>query len=357
MKSIVLSTGGTGGHIFPALALAEAIKNKYEKCRIVFIGGKYGPEKELISKHGFEFIALPIRGIMGRGLAGFMQLAGLSLSILKSIYWLKKIKPQMVIGFGSYAGFAPVYAAKLLKIKRAIHEQNSFPGLTNRLLANKVDRVFLSFPDEFSIFPKDKVVVTGNPIREEIKKVNIKSDYSSKNLLILGGSQGATAINKAVTNCLKELKKHKINIWHQTGKLDYSWVKEKYEQFYPEARVNVFIEDMKEAYEYADLVLCRAGASTIAELCAVKRPSILVPYPYAIYDHQLKNARVLEKVGAALVVLQPYLAEINLASLLIDYLDSPAKLRQMAENSLKLGQNEAANKILLEVEKILEEKK
>jgi len=354
LEKIVLSTGGTGGHIFPALALAQEIKAKYPECEIVFMGGKYGPEGKIVQEKGFAFRGLPVRGIMGRGIKGIVQLTGLGLALVQSIYWLKKIKPQVVVGFGSYAGFAPVYAAHILRLKRAIHEQNSFPGLTNRLLARKVNRVFLSFPDEFGIFPKDRTVLTGNPIRQEIKKVSFKEDFSSKNLLILGGSQGATVLNKVVVKYLKEFKKQKINIWHQTGPRDYEWVKKEYVNIYPEAKVEAFIDNMTEAYSFADLVFCRAGASTIAELCAVKRPSILVPYPYAAYDHQLKNAQALEKIGAALVVLQPYLQEINFASLVIDYLESPAKLRQMAENSLKLGENRASEKILEEIEGLIQ---
>lgn len=355
MQKVVLATGGTGGHIFPALAVADELKARFPEIDILFIGGKFGPEKKLVSSKGYKFLGLPIKGVIGRGLKGIGQGILLIGSMVKSIFYLGRFKPDVVLGFGSYAAFTPVLAAKLLRIKTAIHEQNIFPGVTNRLLGKRVDRVFLSFVDEFHLFPSEKVIITGNPVQKKFFKIKPKENFSSRNLLVVGGSQGATVINKAIVNCLKELKSAKINIWHQTGEKDFEWVKKVYDKIYPKAKVDPFIEDMPQAYEFADLVLCRAGASTIAELIVVKRPSILVPYPYATHDHQLKNARVLEKQGAGMILMQPYLGEINLSAIITDLLDSPHKLRQMANAYQSFGYNRASENIVMELEKLVNE--
>ncbi|MDQ7033025.1 MAG: undecaprenyldiphospho-muramoylpentapeptide beta-N-acetylglucosaminyltransferase [Desulfonauticus sp.] len=353
MYKLIFATGGTGGHIFPALAVAEEIRRRYPEWNILFMGGKFGPEKKIIQAKNFPFIALPVRGLMGRGIKGVYQVAGLSWSVLKSFYYLKKYKPDLVMGFGSYAAFPPIWAAQIMGLKTIIHEQNASPGMANRVLGKKATKIFLSFPDEYSFFPAKKVIITGNPVRTELFLVQEKTNFSARNLLVLGGSQGATVINRAILDCLKELKAARINIWHQTGPKDYAMVKEKYSKTYPKAKVDAFIEDMVKAYEFADLVLCRAGATTIAELSVVKRPSLLIPYPYATYDHQLKNARVLERVGAGLIIMQPYLGEINLATIITDLLDTPQKLQQMALNYTKLGNNNALENIIEELKKII----
>ena len=356
MQKIVLATGGTGGHIFPALAVAEELYQRFQNIKVLFIGGKYGAEEQLIVKKGYNFVGLPVKGFAGRGITGVLQLRYLVWSMLKSWQILKSFKPEIVVGFGSYPSFAPVYVAGLLGIKTAIHEQNSFPGMTNRWLGKRVDKILLSFSDQYDMFPKEKTVVVGNPVRRELLAVGEKVDFSGKHLLILGGSQGAKAINEAVLNCLPELKQAKVKIWHQTGTKHYAKVKEVYAQVYPEARVEPFIEDMAKAYGFADLVVTRAGASTVAELIATKRPAVLIPYPYAINNHQLKNAQVLEKVGAGIILMEPYLEEIDFGDILIDLLDSPQKLAKVSKQIEQIGQDvPASQKIIVELEKIINE--
>ncbi len=355
LKRLMLATGGTGGHIFPALAVAQTVRDLHPECEIVFAGGEYGPEKEIVSRAGIRFKSFPARGIVGRGLKSLGSIIWMSRSLVLSVIFLRSFRPQVVAGFGGYAGFMPVLAAAWLKIPTVIHEQNSCPGVTNRILSRKVSRVLISFPDEGNYFPRHAVVQTGNPIRKEI--MDRSRDYSSitgqaKRLLIMGGSQGATGINDHVLKSLKHLKAMDVEIWHQTGKADYSRVKSVYETEYPEAKVEPFIENMAEAYSFASLVLCRAGASTLAELCAMGIPSILVPFPYATHDHQTINARYLEKQGAALLLAQSYLDQVNLSRVVIDLMETPDKLREMGRAALKAGRPDAALRIVQELEKI-----
>ncbi len=355
LSRLVLTTGGTGGHIFPALAVAEKLNEVYPNCEMVFVGGEYGPEKDLVLSKGLRFLALPARGIMGRGVKSLGASLRMGRSILRSLVFLRKFKPQAVLGFGGYAGFAPVLVAGWLRIPTAIHEQNSFPGMTNRLLGKRTDRVFLSFPDEYGLFAPEKVRMTGNPVRGDIARRVAEKRISGrgKNLLVLGGSQGAKGINQVITGCLSQLREQGINVWHQAGESEYEEVREKYARSYPEARVDKFIDDMPEAYAFADLVFCRAGATTLAELCAAGKPAVLVPFPYATHNHQVKNARFLESAGAALVLMQSYLDEVNVATVVGDLLSAPRKLSDMGRAAGTLGKPRAAENILGEVEEMI----
>jgi UDP-N-acetylglucosamine--N-acetylmuramyl-(pentapeptide) pyrophosphoryl-undecaprenol N-acetylglucosamine transferase len=357
LKRVVITTGGTGGHIFPALAVAEKIRELSPECKIYFLGGESGPEAALARKVGLEFKGLPARGVLGRGIKSLATVFWLSQSLIKSFMFLRSFRPEVVIGFGGYAGFVPVLVARWLGVPTAIHEQNSLPGVTNRVLAKRVDRVFLTFPDEHGFFPEDKVVLSGNPVRPEIVSLVAKDSLPharGKRLLVLGGSQGARAINQAVTDCLGQLKAQGIMIWHQTGKRDFEEVNKVYARKYPEARVEPFIEDMAEAYLFADLVLCRAGATTLAELCVAGKPAILIPFPYATHNHQMTNAKVLERAGAAMILVQSYLEEINLALVVEDLLCAPDKLQKMARAARSLARADAAEIIVEELEKLAE---
>ena len=349
MKRILLTTGGTGGHIFPALAVAAALRRRFPECRIMFVGGTRGPERELATDAGLEFTALPAKGVLGKGLRSIPALMSMGLGVLKAMYLIRSFAPEVIIGFGGYAGFSSVMAGVLCKVPTAIHEQNSIPGMSNRMLGSRVDRVFVSFPDQVGYFPADRVCLSGNPVRSEIVALGSK-DVSrsghSRNLLILGGSQGATAINEAVMNVVPSLCAEHVTIWHQTGKKDLQRVRARYNEICPEARVEPFIQDMAGAYAFADVVLCRAGATTLAELAIAGKPSILIPFPYAVHDHQLKNARYLENSGAALVVVQSYLQEINLSQVIADLLGMPEKLRSMSRAARKMGKPDSADVIV-----------
>ena len=284
MRCVVFATGGTGGHIFPALAVAEEVRRRYPDADLLFFGGKQGPEGRLARAAGLEFHALPAKGVLGRGLRSAASLVWLSRSLAACWWQFHKRRPDVVLGLGGYAGFVPPLAATLSRIPCAIHEQNSIPGVTNRILGKRVDRVFVSFADEHGFFPNNKVVFTGNPVRREILALRASQSErlprdAEHRVLILGGSQGAKGINAAVVQALPSFARSQMQLWHQTGAREFADIQAAYTEagLGERACVEPFIEDMAKAYEWADLVVCRAGATTIAELTAVGKPSVLIP--------------------------------------------------------------------------------
>ncbi len=347
MRRVIVTTGGTGGHIFPALAVAEELRARHPQVRVLFVGGVRGPEARLAAEAGLEFAALPVRPVLGKGVralaAGWWLLLGLG----KAMVLHGRFKPQVVVGLGGYAAFASVLAAVLRRTPTAIHEQNSVPGLTNRLLGRLVDSVLVSFPDQAGSFPAAKVKRTGNPVRKSItalaRRIPQETGNRGKRLLVLGGSQGAVAVNDAVLEALPRLRQAGVEIWHQTGVLDYDRVKARYgmEQGYA-AKVEPFIQDMAGAYAWAGLALCRAGATTVAELAVAGVPSVLIPFPYATHQHQSVNAAFLEQAGAARRIEQRELASRDLAAELIELLEHPTELERMAEAARAMGSPKAA---------------
>jgi len=351
MKRLILTTGGTGGHIFPALAVAESVRAAVPDCEILFVGSERGPEGEWARAAGLPFVALPAQGVLGRGIKNAATAVWLGRSLYKSWRLLREFKPDVVLGLGGYAGFSCPLAASLMGIPSAIHEQNSVPGMTNRILARRVDRILVSFADmEAAAFGGDKAVVTGNPVRAEIRTLRDERRMPGRNILIVGGSQGASALNGFVVRELDRLKDLGLGIWHQTGKDEFEAIRDVYAEKYPAARVEPFISDMHEAYRFADLVICRAGATTIAELTVAGKPSILVPFPYATHDHQLKNARSLENVGAALVIQQRQLEELNLSSVVGDLFQMPENLARMARAAREAGIPDAGDRVVAQLQ-------
>jgi UDP-N-acetylglucosamine--N-acetylmuramyl-(pentapeptide) pyrophosphoryl-undecaprenol N-acetylglucosamine transferase len=353
MKRLILTTGGTGGHIFPALAVAQAVRALEPDCDILFVGGERGPEGDWAKAAGLSFMALPAQGVLGRGLKSLSTVWWLGRSMFKSWKLLREFRPDVVLGLGGYAGFSCPLAASFMGIPSAIHEQNSVPGLTNRVLARRVDRVLVSVPGmEDPLFSGAKAVLTGNPVRAEIRALRDERRMPGRNILIVGGSQGASALNGLVIRELDRLKSLGLGIWHQTGKDEFEAIREVYAQKYPEARVEAFIGDMHEAYRFADLVICRAGATTIAELAVAGKPSILVPFPYATHDHQLKNARALEKAGAALVIQQRQLDELSLSSVVGDLFQMPENLGRMARAAREAGIPDAGERVVAQLQEL-----
>lgn len=350
MNHLILTTGGTGGHIFPALAVAEAVRQQVPHCQLLFVGGDRGPEQAWAEKAKIPFVALPARGVLGRGFKSLGAMFWLIRSFFKAWRLLRKQKPDMVLGLGGYAGFSCTLAASFLGIPTAIHEQNSVPGITNSILASRVDRILISFPEmDAPTFTGRDVVVTGNPIRADIGLLRDEQRLAGRNILVLGGSQGAQALNKLMLRELEGMKTRGIQIWHQTGSEEYEKIQQVYTEKYPEARVSAFIDDMQAAYRFADLVICRAGATTIAELTAAGKPSILVPFPYATHNHQLKNARYLERAGAALVFQQSQLEELCLAAAVEDLLHMPERLAKMGRLARELGKPDAGARVVEEL--------
>jgi len=345
ISRLVVTTGGTGGHIFPALCVAAEVKRRSPQAKVLFLGAG-GPEGELAAKAGLDFQALPASGVLGKGLKGLLAMFWVARGVVKASVALRRFKPDAVIGFGGYAGFCPVLAAALLRIPCAVHEQNSVPGVTNRVLGKVVDRVFVSFDDRTRNFPPVKVTRTGNPVRADIAQMKRLEATDRRNLLILGGSQGAKAINDAVVAALPLLLSARVNILHQTGAADEARIREAYAQAGADpSNVHGFIEGMAQAYAWADVALCRAGASTIFELAATGTPSVLVPFPFAAHDHQRVNAEHLANLGAAVLIAQKDLSAQSLADTVAGLLGDTARLASMSRSARTFARPDAASRI------------
>lgn len=357
MQRVILTTGGTGGHIFPALAVAEELLERHPQAEVLFVGGRQGREEEFARRAGLDFVGLPVRGMVGGGLRTLGRGFGLLRSLWMAWNLLRSFRPDVVLGFGGYAGFAPVVAAWIRGIPRAIHEQNCLPGASNRILGRLCRRVLLSFPDVNHVFNPRRTVLTGNPVRREIRALGSRGHDRpfGRRLLVFGGSQGARAINDKVLEALPVLAECGFEIWHQTGEADEERVRAACDALDwggRRHRVEAFIHDMEEAYAWADLVLCRAGATTVSELAVAGLPSILVPYPHATHGHQDWNASYLEDAGAAAVLKQPILEEMDLAQALEAYVENPQRLERMAREARKLGRPDAASAVVDELERI-----
>ncbi len=348
---ILLTTGGTGGHVFPALAVAEEIKRRYPAARILFMGGQYGKEAIWVNKAGLEFVGLPVRGMIGRGIKAIAAAGSMVCAVFQAVKIIRDFKPDVVAGFGGYAAFAGVLAGALCRAPVLIHEQNAVPGVSNKLLGKVADRVCIFMPESAGYFPEHKVVATGNPVRAKIMFSGAGRTYagSARHLLVVGGSQGARAVNEAVLRALPALKAVGAEIWHQTGEMDFEMVKAGYAaaDFSPEkARLEPFISDMGEAYAWADLGLMRSGASSVAELAAAGLPALLVPFPFATHDHQTHNARFLSEAGAAILIEQKDISNMDLGARIVALLDDPEGLRKMSAACAALGEPDAAGRVL-----------
>ncbi len=360
MDRVVLSTGGTGGHIFPALAVAESIRESFPRAELLFLGSEHGPEGRLAREAGIAFVGLPARGILGRGLRSLGSIWWMVRSMTRCWRTYARFQPHIVVGFGSYASFVPVLLAAWKRIPTAVHEQNAYPGVTNRVLSKRVQRIFLTFPDDQGWFDPKRVRVTGNPVRTTLidlpDKDKTYTHQSGHNVLVLGGSQGAQAVNEAMVQAGPRLASEGVHILHQAGERHFQEVCRQYER-YSSSRVQVvpFISDMAQAYAWSDLVVSRAGASTVAELTVIGRPSVLIPFPFAAHQHQLQNAKLLEKAGAALVVEQSYLPEVDLGDMILNLLALPEKLMAMGRAARELGQPAATRTIVQELEELAAE--
>ena len=330
---IILTTGGTGGHIFPALAVAEQLRR--EGAELLFVGSQYGSEAKLAKQAGLEFRGLPVRGVLGRGLRSVGALWGLFRAVFMARAIVKDFRPDAVIGFGAYASFPSLVAAKLSGVPIAVHEQNAMPGLTNRMLAKLAKRVFLSLPDVTGAFDAKKSQLTGNPVREAIVESgkNAVGHPGTRRLLVMGGSQGAKAVNSVILASLERLTKAGIEIRHQTGSFDLERVLAGYRAHGVDASgVTPFIEDVAAAYQWAELAV--AG-----------KPAVLVPFPYATHDHQTYNAQVMVDQGAALLVAEKDLPHLDAGGMLINLLLDPGTLRTMSQMAHTCARPDAASKV------------
>jgi UDP-N-acetylglucosamine--N-acetylmuramyl-(pentapeptide) pyrophosphoryl-undecaprenol N-acetylglucosamine transferase len=344
---VILAGGGTGGHLFPGLAVAREFQRRDAKAEILFIGTEQGIEFRVLPKEGFKLETLTVKGMKGRGLRGLLDaLHGVPASVLRSLSIIREFRPDCIIGLGGYASGPSLLAGKLKGICCAIMEQNLRPGFTNKLLARWVDRVFTAYSESSRYFPGARVVETGNPVRwQKLPDVEKHGKFS---LFVSGGSLGARSINFTVVEALKQLTDLKADLFvvHQTGQADFGAIKDAYAALPFEREVTPFIDKMDEVFARADLVLCRAGASTVAELTAFGKAAILVPFPYAIYDHQRGNAQALQDRGAAEMILDQQLTGELLAQRVRSYLADPARIERMAAAARALGRPDAAARIV-----------
>lgn len=353
---IVIAGGGTGGHIFPGIAIAEEIKRRDNSAEVIFIGTAHGIEASIIPAEGYPIRFLRAEGIVGRSLMKKCKAGIKTLFALYDAYRiLKELKPDGIIGVGGYASFSPALAGYLMSIPVAIAEQNSVPGLANKMLSRVADVVCATYHESVSFFPRDKTYITGNPIRQGILNAGKETAYEVFGLqkdrftvFVFGGSSGARKINSALCEAFSYLNdiRDDIQFLHQTGRNDYETVRETYRKWGFKGTVAAFIHKMPEAYAAADIVLSRAGATTLAELTAVGKPAILIPYPYAAGHHQEVNANRLLEMGAARVILDSDLSGEVLGKNIKELYEDTSTLAGMQRSSKSLGKPDAAQKVV-----------
>lgn len=361
---IVISGGGTGGHIYPALALLNELKKVEPDVEVLYIGTEKGLEKKIVKEANIPFKSIHITGFKRK--ISFENVKTV-LRFLKGIRickrYLKEFKPDIVIGTGGYVCGPVVYAAASLHIPTIIHEQNSVPGLTNKFLSRYVNKIAISFEEARKFFPQHKVIFTGNPRASEVIGQDIYKgkqsqglDLHKKTVLIVGGSRGARPINEAFLDILPELSSRPYQFLYVTGDVHYENVISKVKRMGNLSNVIIkpFIHNMPEVLAGVDLIVCRAGATTLAEITALGIPSILIPSPYVTNNHQEKNARSLSENGAAIVRLEH---EMN-GKLLLQDIDSillnEDKLKQMKAKALKMGVPDAAKRLIHEMKKLIQ---
>ncbi len=347
---VLIAGGGTGGHLFPGIALAEEVVTRHPKNDVVFVGTDRGLEARVVPQNGFVFEAIKSRGLKGMGVVKLLLgLLLLPLSFINAVSLLRKYRPDVVVGVGGYSSGPVVLMAWLLRIPTGIQEQNALPGFTNKVLGKFVDAVFLSFEEARAYFPRGRSHVLGNPIRRGLLEnfLRSKNKHELFTLLIFGGSLGARGLNTRVVEALPFLDdlKGAIRVVHQTGKNDLETVTKGYAAREFPAEVREFIDDMAGAYLGADLVVCRAGATTLAELTVCKKASILVPFPFATDDHQAVNGQALVDAGAAVMFREAELTGELLAKTIRELKNDPARLLKMEKAAGQQGRPEAAREI------------
>ncbi len=352
---LLIAGGGTGGHLFPGIAVAEEFLARDPANEVLFVGTERGIEARAIPAAGYRLKTISAAGIRGKG--SLSQLKGAVMMLYgyaQSRKILKEYQPDLVLGVGGYASLPIVLAATGMQIPRFIHEQNAIPGMTNKLLSRFVKRVFITLEESAGYFPEGLVSISGNPLRRQIldlvaqQEPGLPCEEGKFHLLVFGGSQGAHAINMAMTEALPALAGlgERLSIVHQTGEADCDAVGSAYRKQGLPARVVPFISDMASAYREADLIICRAGATTIAEVTACGKACIFIPFPHATDDHQRKNAEALLKKGAAFVLLEKELAGNRLAEMITDLAGDPESVKRTGALAAGLARTDAARVIV-----------
>ena len=357
MKRVIIGGGGTGGHIFPAISIANAIKARYPEVEILFVGAENRMEMERVPAVGYKIVGLPIAGFDRKNL---FKNIGILIKLQKSLSQARKIirdfNPEIVIGVGGYASGPTLKIANRMNIPTLIQEQNSYAGITNKLLAKKAAKICVAYDGMEQFFPKEKIVLTGNPVRKDLQCSDekrkeahgyFKLNSDKKTVLVIGGSLGARTVNQSMIKGLEKISNSDVQFIWQTGKYYY-------EEIVHRAPFTVypFISKMDLAYSVADLIISRAGAGSISEFCMLGKPVILVPSPNVAEDHQTKNAMSLVNKNAAVMIADKD-AESQLLDKALELIHNESELQSLSTNILKLALPDAANSIVDEIEKIL----
>lgn len=366
---LLVAGGGTGGHLFPGIAVAEAFGASNTRNRVLFVNSGKPFEVETLKRLGFPFRRITIEGIKGLGRKRQLRAAvKIPKGLLESVRILREFHPDLVLGVGGYSSGPVLAAARLMGIKTALHEQNRVPGITNRILARFADRIFVSFESTLKTGSlsgpglRQKARWTGNPVREAFRN-GLDAENGPRvgkrgekpfGVLIIGGSQGSHAINQAMTAAAEHMEKtDSIRIVHQTGPKDHAEVEAAYRRGGVPSEVRPFFHDMARRYRDADLLICRAGATTIAEVTAMGKAVIFIPFPFAADNHQYYNARLLTDAGAAELIPETELTGEKLAERIDYYAARPELLAEMASRSRRLGRPDAAERIMAECRTLL----
>lgn len=363
---IIISGGGTGGHVFPAIAIANALKETVQQVDILFVGAEGKMEMEKVPEAGYEIIGLPIMGLQRRLTPKNLKFPfKLMASMIKARKIVKKFKPDVVVGVGGYASGPMLKVAASKGIPTLIQEQNSYAGLTNKLLGKKVDRICVAYDGMDKFFPKEKIVLTGNPVRQDIKNLESKAvrgldvfglEKDKKTVLVMGGSLGARSINEAVHADIDKIADSNIQMIWQTGKAYYPNVENEVEKLKTKGiHVMPFIRQMDYAYAVSDLVVSRAGAISVSEISLAGKASILVPSPNVAEDHQTKNAMALVTHHAA-ILIKDKTAKAELVGKMLEILNREEELEKLRSNILNLAFDNAANTIASEVVNLIVKK-
>lgn len=340
-KKVIICGGGTAGHLYPALALGQKLQEKEPFLHLMYVGSSRDLEKRIMKHHQVHFITLKIEGLKGKGLKTIKSLLLLPFSLIKSLAILLRTKPDLVIGVGGYSSGPVVLLASLMRIPTLILEQNLNPGLTNRLLLPWVKKAVVAFQSSLSLF-KGKGILIGNPVREEFYTLPHKERNSKLTILIFGGSQGSHFLNQGIDASLSLLKKERENlkIFHQTGNKDFEWTKNSYaKNGFTEVIIAPYFFNMADYFQKSDLIISRAGATTIAELKASQKASLLIPFSKATDNHQVFNAKEMEKTKSAEIILENEFSPEIFAEKILNFLKNKDKIAQM-ENNLGLTKEE-----------------
>lgn len=352
---LIVAGGGTGGHLFPGIAVAEEFLSRDPANQVLFVGSERGIEARAIPRLGYQLELISAAGIRGKGSLAKLKGAAMMLyGYAQSRKVLQQFKPDLVLGVGGYASLPMVLAARGMEIPRYIHEQNALPGMSNKVLSRVANKVFISLEESAKFFPKDCTLLTGNPLRKQILEMltgNVQEQQQSETfqLFIFGGSQGAHALNIALPQAVAQLSPEyqvRLKITHQTGEADLQQVQAAYQANGIEADVRPFIDDMATEYHRAELIICRAGATTIAEVTALGKACLFVPFPHATDDHQRKNAEALLKKGACEMLVEQEIGGKGLSNAIARLMENRDALKLIGENAAALARLDAARVIV-----------